>query len=248
MEHILQDPDSTKRRISARQAEGVRKPAAQCPCCKDSQVPHSKRKRPHSAARGDRPQKRKRTSVARPPKPSAENPASEVSNWGPSPQPSTPAVDIAGLLGLVPKLEATISPSDLPVASTVAPSLQPSAVLPHHDEPLKIHNRSVEEYQQIYHEVVDDMLRYKSGKLRPYSLDLGRRIKQKLWERLDRPTFSETVAEDGRVHVDVSYGVGVYPPLYEVDISGEPEPETPPRKRANKSIIVKSVHNVGDSV
>ncbi|KAA8589714.1 hypothetical protein FQN60_013079, partial [Etheostoma spectabile] len=104
MENMLRDPDSRKRRISARQAEGVRRPAAWCPCCRDDQVPHLKRKRPHSAARVDRPQKRKRTSVARPPKPSAENPA-EVSNWDPAPQPSTPAVEIAGLLGLVPQLE-----------------------------------------------------------------------------------------------------------------------------------------------
>ncbi|KAA8589713.1 hypothetical protein FQN60_013078, partial [Etheostoma spectabile] len=122
---------------------------------------------------------------------------------------------------------ATISPADLPVAYPAAPSLQLSSAPLHHDEPLKIHNRSVEEYQQLYHEVVDDMLRYKNGRQRPYSLQLGRCIKQKLWERLDRPTFTETVGEDGRVHVDVSYGVGVYPPLYDVDISGEPKPVTP---------------------
>ncbi|KAA8582775.1 hypothetical protein FQN60_006446, partial [Etheostoma spectabile] len=67
------------------------------------------------------------------------------------------------------------------------------------------------------------MLRYKNGRPRSYSLKLGRCIKQKLWERLDRPTFTETVDEDGRVHVDVSYGVGVSPPLYDVDISGEPQ-------------------------
>ncbi|XP_034713253.1 uncharacterized protein C22orf31-like [Etheostoma cragini] len=196
------------------------------------EVPHLKRKRSHSAARGDHPQKRKRTSVARPPKPSAENPASEVSNSGPAPQPSTPAVEIAGLSDLVQQLEANILPADLPVASTAAPILQLSSAPLHHDEPLKIHNRSVEEYQQLYHEVVDDLLSYKNGNLRPYSLKLGRCIKQKLWERLDRPTFTETVGEDGRVHVDVSYGVGVNPPLYDVDISREPKPVMPPKKRA----------------
>ncbi|KAA8582774.1 hypothetical protein FQN60_006445, partial [Etheostoma spectabile] len=93
----------------------------------------------------------------------AENPASEVLNWGPAPQPSTPAVEITGLSGLVPQLEATILPADLPVASTVAPSLQISSAPLHHDEPLKIHNRSVEDYQQLYHEVVDDMLRYRTA-------------------------------------------------------------------------------------
>ena len=75
-------------------------------------------------------------------------------------------------------------------------------------------------------------LRFPDGRLRPYSLGLGRRIKQKLWERLDRPMFTETVDEDGLVHVDVSYGAGVQPPLYHVDVSGEPEPEYPPAKRA----------------
>ncbi|KAJ4936409.1 hypothetical protein JOQ06_001003 [Pogonophryne albipinna] len=39
------------------------------------------------------------------------------------------------------------------------------------------------------------------------------------------------VDEDGLVHVDVSYGAGVQPPLYNVDVSGEPEPEYPPAKR-----------------
>ncbi|KAI4792032.1 hypothetical protein KUCAC02_033646 [Chaenocephalus aceratus] len=54
----------------------------------------------------------------------------------------------------------------------------------HLEDPIRIHNRSVEEYQLIYHEVVDNMLRYvPDGRLRPYSLGLGRRIKQKLWER-----------------------------------------------------------------
>lgn len=95
-----------------------------------------------------------------------------------------------------------------------------------------IHNRSVEEYQRIYHEVVDDMLRYNNGQLRPYSLALGRRIKQRLWKRLDRPTFTESVNEDGLVHVNASYGVGAHPPQYDVDTSGEPEPWTPPQKRA----------------
>jgi len=44
--------------------------------------------------------------------------------------------------------------------------------------------------------------------------------------------FTETVDEDGLVHVDVSYGAGVQPPLYHVDVSGEPEPKYPPAKRA----------------
>lgn len=41
--------------------------------------------------------------------------------------------------------------------------------------------------------------------------------------------ITESVNEDGLVHVEVSYGAGVYPTLYDVDISGEPEPA---KKRA----------------
>ncbi|XP_065821842.1 eyes absent homolog 1-like [Labrus bergylta] len=108
------------------------------------------------------------------------------------------------------------------------PPLQP-------DGDLNIYNRPVEEFQLIYHAVVDDMLKFKSGRPRPYSIELGRRLKQKLWERLDRPTFTETVDEDGRMHVDMSVGGdGVYPPLYDVDTSGEPAPGRPPVKRARK--------------
>ncbi|XP_029300981.1 uncharacterized protein LOC115016967 [Cottoperca gobio] len=164
----------TGRRISARQAEGERRPAAcrQCPCCRDDQVPVLKRKRQRSPASADLPQGRKRTSVSRLSKPAFQTPTASL----------------------------------------------------HLDKPVKIQNRSVEEYQQLYHEAVDHMLRFKSGRLRPYSLALGRRIKQKLWERLDRPTSTQSVNEDGLVLVDVSYGVAVFPPLYDVDVSGEPTP------------------------
>ncbi|KAL3054844.1 hypothetical protein OYC64_017721 [Pagothenia borchgrevinki] len=184
---VLPQDNQTGRRVSARQ----RRPAVcrQCPCCRDDQVPHTKRRRP--AASADLPHKRKQTSAALPPK-----------------------------------------PADLPPVSNVAPSPRTSTAPLHLDNPIRIHNRSVEEYQLIYHEVVDNMLRFPNGLLRPYSLGLGRRIKQKLWERLDRPMFTETVDEDGLVHVDVSYGAGVQPPLYHVDVSGEPEPEYPPAKRA----------------
>ncbi|XP_075933040.1 uncharacterized protein C22orf31-like [Anarhichas minor] len=104
----------------------------------------------------------------------------------------------------------------------MAPGPRPSSTPLHHDGPV-IHNRSDEEYQQLHHQVVDNMLRFKNGHLCPPTLNLGRRIKQKLWERLDRPTLKETVDKDGRVHVDISYGVGVHPPHYFVDTSEEPE-------------------------
>ncbi|KAI3358421.1 hypothetical protein L3Q82_014849, partial [Scortum barcoo] len=129
-------------------------------------------------------------------------------------------------------LQATIPPEDLPAASNVAHSPPPSPAPPRPDSPLRIHNRSVEEYQRIYHEVVDDMLTYKNGRTRPYSLELGRRIKQKLWERLNRPTVVTSADENGLLSFNMSYGLGVSPPHYDVDISGEPKPKNPPQKRA----------------
>lgn len=40
--------------------------------------------------------------------------------------------------------------------------------------------------------------------------------------------------EDGLVHIEPSYGVGVYPPQYDIDTLGEPEPKKPPTKRTKK--------------
>nr|XP_033499280.1 uncharacterized protein C22orf31-like isoform X1 [Epinephelus lanceolatus] len=118
---------------------------------------------------------------------------------------------MASVLNLVPRPSATISS-----CSSVAPSSQPSTAPLPDDGPLLIHNSTVEEYQCIYHEVVDDMLRDPDGRLRPYSLALGRRIKQRLWERLERPTLTESVSEDGLVRVGASDGVEDHPPLYGV--------------------------------
>ena len=165
-----------------------------------------------------------------------------------SPQPSTADVD-----RLVPRTFASIDPEDLPAVSPVSLNLQPSTAPLQDDGPVKIHNCSVEEYQRIYTEVVEDMLRsvsinsqdffilmvdhcdvmsvylalhrYKNGKVRPWSLKLGRRIKQRLWERMNRPTFTTSAGEDGLVHVDLSCGTGVQPPNYDVDTSEEPEPK-----------------------
>ncbi|KAI3368831.1 hypothetical protein L3Q82_025816, partial [Scortum barcoo] len=184
---------------------------------------------PKKTTTANRVQKRKRTSVYPPSKPVVGHP--EVLNRVPSPQPCTSAADFVGLLILVPKPQSTIPPADLPVVSGVAPSPPPSTPPLCPDSPLRIHNRSVE-YQQVYHEVVGEMLTYKNGRPRPYSLELGRRIKQKLWERLNRPVFTTSSGEYGLLRIDVSYGVGVSPPLYDVDISGEPKPKQPAQKRA----------------
>nr|XP_040028026.1 uncharacterized protein LOC120816476 isoform X2 [Gasterosteus aculeatus aculeatus] len=229
---VLLTDNQTVRRTSARQAESASRPSAwrQCSCCRDKQGPTLKRKRRPSAAPGDLHQKRRRTSGARP---LPDHP--EVLDCVPAVQPSS-AGDHSGSLDLVRKPGATIPPADLPRVSCVAPSLQPSTA-PLHDGPLNIFNLPVEEYQQLYHEVVDEMLRFKSGRLRPYTLSLGRVIKQKLWQRLDRPLFTETVNGDGLVHVDVSYGVGVFPPLHQLLLDST-RPDVPGADREPGSFLL----------
>ncbi|XP_073350183.1 uncharacterized protein [Pagrus major] len=201
---LLRDHDySRRRRSSARQAHGA---WTKCPCCRNEQVNLTPGPQ-HSATKANLPQKRKRSSA---------------------PRPSTPSAHGPGKISLVPAPSSTIPLADLPVVYNVPPSSgadnQPSSSGVNRSGPLKIHNCSVEDYQRVYHEVVDDLLSYKSGRVRPYSLQSGRRIKQKLWERLDRPTITSSTYQDGLTHVDVSYGAGVFPPLYDVDTLGEPSP------------------------
>lgn len=124
---------------------------------------------------------------------------------------------------------------------------------------LSLNNLPVEQYQQIYHQVVDNMLKYvgviststfphivwediiqtwntmisvssapcrfRCGRPRPYSLALGRRIKQRLWEALGRPLMSCTGCEGGRTDVILSHGNGGHAPCYKIDISREPKPQ-----------------------
>lgn len=74
--------------------------------------------------------------------------------------PSKPSAELLEVLDVVPIPRSSIPDADLPVVLNRAPSLQPTTAPQQHDGTLRIHNRSVEEYQQLYHEVVDDMLKY----------------------------------------------------------------------------------------
>ncbi|XP_058883842.1 uncharacterized protein C22orf31-like [Acipenser ruthenus] len=68
-------------------------------------------------------------------------------------------------------------------------------------KPLWIHGRSVVEYRRVYSAVVEPMLKNSLGNPRGYSLELGRQIKQRLWEALSCPTLQEVFHPDGRVEV-----------------------------------------------
>ncbi|XP_055972542.1 uncharacterized protein C22orf31 homolog [Sorex fumeus] len=58
--------------------------------------------------------------------------------------------------------------------------------LPSSENVLTIHGLPTEGYRALYHAVVEPMLRNPSGSLKRYSLELGKTIKQKLWEALRR--------------------------------------------------------------
>lgn len=61
--------------------------------------------------------------------------------------------------------------------------------------------------------------RSKHGRKRPYSLEMGRSIKKKLWERLNRPMVETSTSEDGLEEIDIVYGQKVKIPQYDFDIS-----------------------------
>ncbi|KAG5276905.1 hypothetical protein AALO_G00111120 [Alosa alosa] len=116
---------------------------------------------------------------------------------------------------------AAVLPDLRPLPPVAQSSSLLSAAL---SEPLLTHGHTMEDYQAIYHSVVDPMLRTKSGNARQYNLG-----KQRLWERMSCPTLVETVDADGRVHITESFSTPTlksYAPQIDVDISGEPLPHT----------------------
>ena len=111
---------------------------------------------------------------------------------------------------------------------------RPRCLQPFTPGPLLIHGRVPAEYQQLYHSVVDPMLQFSTGRPRPYSLQLGRRIKQRLWEALSRPVVTSTPLADGLQEIRESASEGVYAPLIDLDVSGEPRCQQPLCKRARR--------------
>lgn len=82
--------------------------------------------------------------------------------------------------------------------------------------------------------------RYKNGRPRPYTVQLGRIIKQRLWEKLNCPQISLQEGDSGLLMVSELHEDEVYPPLIEVDISHEPDPREP--SRGKKAKIAKYKH------
>ncbi|ROL48502.1 hypothetical protein DPX16_12118 [Anabarilius grahami] len=121
----------------------------------------------------------------------------------------------------------------------VLPDVRPAASVSSVDvcpqeEPVSIHGCSVQGYQDIYRSVAGPMIQTRYGRHRPYSLELGLQIKHRLWEALKRPSLLETEQPDGRVLVTESFSTSrrrSSAPRVHVDISEEPLPEEPQRKK-----------------
>lgn len=89
--------------------------------------------------------------------------------------------------------------------------------------PLMIHGFTIPEYQQMYHTLVDPLLRSPSGKLTAYSLELGRDIKERLFEELSYPTLQISEQPNGKVEVMERFCVLRPTPFIEIDSNGEPQ-------------------------
>ncbi|KAL0184033.1 hypothetical protein M9458_019729 [Cirrhinus mrigala] len=125
--------------------------------------------------------------------------------------------------------------------AAVLPDIRPAASVPSGDErpvslyqqeePISIHGCSVQGYQDI-HQTVEPMMKTRSGRQRPYSLELGLKIKQRLWEKLNCPSLLETEQPDGCILITENFTTSrSVAPRIHVDVSEEPLPEEPRKKK-----------------
>ncbi|KAK2908808.1 hypothetical protein Q8A67_004645 [Cirrhinus molitorella] len=124
--------------------------------------------------------------------------------------------------------------------AAVLPTIRPAASVDacqapvcQQEEPVFIHGYNVQGYQDIYRSVAEPMMKTHDGRHRPYSLKLGLKIKQRLWEKLSCPSLLEMEQPDGRILINESFSTtnrSVAPQIH-VDISEEPLPEKPRKKK-----------------
>lgn len=97
--------------------------------------------------------------------------------------------------------------------SSSVPTVQPG--------PVMIHGFTVPEYQWTYHSVVDPLLYSPCGKLRAYSLELGRHIKEHLFQELSYPMLLISDQPKGEVEVVEKFCVLRPTPFIDIDSNGE---------------------------
>ncbi|GCC17000.1 hypothetical protein chiPu_0022462, partial [Chiloscyllium punctatum] len=97
------------------------------------------------------------------------------------------------------------------------------------EQPLKIHRLTPEEYKRVFSAVVGKALTNTASRpTRKCSLELARKIKEQLYNAVNRPTFREIVHTDGRVEFVERYNTlsrKKVPPHFELDTTGEPDLE-----------------------
>uniref|UniRef100_A0A671K551 Uncharacterized protein n=1 Tax=Sinocyclocheilus anshuiensis TaxID=1608454 RepID=A0A671K551_9TELE len=123
--------------------------------------------------------------------------------------------------------------------AAVLPDIQPAASvssvdvcrapLRQQEEPVSIHGHSIQGYQDIYCSVAEPMMKTCCGWHHPYSLELGLKIKQRLWETLSCPSLLEAKQPEGYILITESFSTTSrsFAPRIDVDISEEPLPEEP---------------------
>lgn len=113
-----------------------------------------------------------------------------------------------------------------------------------HQGPLLIHGFTVAEYQQTYHSVVDPLLYRSSGKLTSYSLELGRNIKEHLFEELGYPTLQISEHRNGEVEVLERFCVLRPTPFIDIDCKVEPKWCSHNRLSLNVILVSASSHSI----
>ncbi|KAF7690944.1 hypothetical protein HF521_011241 [Silurus meridionalis] len=122
-----------------------------------------------------------------------------------------------------------------PAAFASSAPLRKSNAASLRETPLKIHNLSIPEHQRLYHSVVDMMLVKLNGEPHVYSMQLGLRIKQRLWRALKCPSIIESrqLYKNEQTYYSEIFSIPSktsFAPCYIVDVSEEPMPEQPERK------------------
>ncbi|KAG9274281.1 hypothetical protein AMEX_G11188 [Astyanax mexicanus] len=112
------------------------------------------------------------------------------------------------------------------------PDFRPPSEVP--DSPLWVHGLSVEEFQGVYHSVVDPLVGSTSGK---FCLQFGRELKQRLWRELRCPVLTEEVQPDGWVKIIEAFSAPTpirSAPDFDLDTSEEPLPGQQPEKKRRR--------------
>ncbi|XDV51872.1 hypothetical protein PO909_020671 [Leuciscus waleckii] len=86
---------------------------------------------------------------------------------------------------------AALLPNILPAASVSSVNVYPTPLC-QQEETVSIHGCSLQGYRDVYRSVAEPMIKTRSGRHRPYSLTLGLKTKQRLWDTLNHPSLVAT--------------------------------------------------------